>query len=350
MATVRRAWLFVAIVAALATLAVAYLAWAVRRSADSLESPRTASVSGAPAAVLPPPGRPIFLFRWTKQTDAYGALAFTDVDRREQPTPIRKLVCRRVHMAGGRGVCLAPRGGTTFYARLFDDRFEVSGELKLNGVPSRVQVAPDGRLAAVTVFVTGHSYQDADFSTQTSIVDLTSGHWLIENLETFTVRRNGAVRMSADFNFWGVTFLRDGRSFYATLSTRGEMLLVRGSVDTRTVDVVDTNVECPSISPDNTKVAFKQRSKAVGAASWEIWVLDLGTRKRHRLPEEHSIDDQLQWLDDRHVLYARASERDPASTDLWMAAADGTGAPTRYLDDAYSGTLVTPQAVHTGME
>jgi hypothetical protein len=250
-------------------------------------------------------------------------------------------------MAGGRGVCLAARGGTAFRARLFDDRFNVFAELPLGGVPSRVQVSPDGRLAGTTVFVSGHSYTDAGFSTQTSIIDLRTGRWLVENLETFTVRRQGAVQRSIDFNFWGVTFQRDGRHFFATLGTRGATLLVRGDVDQKTLEVIEDNVECPSLSPDNRRVAFKQRARKAGPVAWEIWVIELDTRARRRLPESQSVDDQLQWLDDNRIVYARPSADDPASTDEWVVPADGSGEPTRYLADAYSGGLVRPLAAST---
>ena len=188
-------------------------------------------------------------------------------------------------------------------ARVFDRAFKVVADLPLGGVPSRVQVAPDGRRAATTVFVSGHSYADAEFSTQTSILDLTTGRWSMENFETLTVRRDGVVIRSLDFNFWGVTFMRDGRGFFATLGTRGQTLLVRGNADERVLDVVEPDVECPSLSPDNRRIAFKRRGKGgSGAVTWEIWVLDLESRKRHRLPETRSVDDQLQWLDEGRLL------------------------------------------------
>ena len=38
-----------------------------------------------------------------------------------------------------------------------------------------------------------------------------AGRWLVEDLETFAVYRDGRRIDSPDFNFWGVTFLRDGR-------------------------------------------------------------------------------------------------------------------------------------------
>ena len=223
-------------------------------------------------------------------------------------------------MAGGRGVCLAGvRGGVSFVARVFDATFAVGAELPLAGVPSRAQVSPDGSLAATTVFVSGHSYADTNLSTRTSIIDLAAGRWLVEDLETFAVYRDGRRIDSPDFNFWGVTFLQDSRTFYATLATKGRTYLVKGSVDRKAVDVVAPDIECPSISPDNQAIAYKQRVAGAGpAVQWEVWLYDLTTRQRRALGERQPIDDQVQWLDDSRVMYARPTDGDPASTELWF--------------------------------
>ena len=44
------------------------------------------------------------------------------------------------------------------------------------GVPSRARVSRDGRLAAVTTFVTGHSYATpGQFSTAATLIDVRRG-------------------------------------------------------------------------------------------------------------------------------------------------------------------------------
>ena len=63
----------------------------------------------------------------------------------------------------------------------------------------------------------------------------------------------------ADFNFWGVTFAADSDTFYATLSSGGVNYLIVGRVTTRRVQVVRADVECPSLSPDGTHIAYKHR-------------------------------------------------------------------------------------------
>jgi hypothetical protein len=306
---------------------------AVRRS-HAAPAP-TAAVSFSP----PPAGRPFLLFRSTLADATYGTVAYAEPDRLDVRHPVPGLQCRRVNMAAGRGVCLAVRGGTAFVARVFDAGFNVTAELPLAGVPSRVQVAPDGSLAATTVFVSGHSYADASFSTRTSILDVAAGRWLVEDMETFQVLRDGRIISAPDFNFWGVTFLRDARTFYATLATAGKTYLVRGNVDDRALEVIAPDVECPSISPDNRAIAFKQLRPGSGPAHWEVWLLDLGTMARRSLGDANPVDDQVQWLDDQRLAYARPTAGDPSSTDLWTVRRDGGAAPSLYL--ARAGSLAS---------
>jgi hypothetical protein len=230
---------------------------------------------------------------------------------------------------------------TTYRAVLFDRHFRAGATLALAGAPSRVQVSPDGRRAGTTVFVTGHSYNAGGFSTRTSIVDLETGQWEVEDLESFSVTRDGRKIASPDFNFWGVTFARDGRTFYATLGTGDETLLVKGDLAARAFEVVADEVECPSLSPDGRRVAYKHRSGGVtSAVSWRIHVLDLASGARMALAETRSVDDQVQWLDDEQVLYALPSEGGQRTgTDQWVVPADGSAAPRLLLAGAYSAAV-----------
>jgi len=152
------------------------------------------------------------------------------------------------------------------------------------------------------------------------------------------VRRNGAVIKTADFNFWGVTFTPAARQFYATLSTAGEHLLIRGDIATRRAEVLHENVECPSLSPDARRVAYKKRLLMDGRIVWQLHVLELGSGREIPLAEKRSIDDQLEWLDDRHVLYSVPSADDGSSpgTDVWSAAIDSKSAPVPFMRNAYS--------------
>jgi uncharacterized repeat protein (TIGR01451 family) len=245
------------------------------------------------------------------------------------------LHCRRLHFSGGRGLCVGEGSGfgLGFDLNVFGSDFKILHKLRLVGLPSRVRVSPDGRYGATTVFVGGHSYSSGDFSTETTIVDLANGTKL-GTLEQFTVMRDGRPFKAVDFNFWGVTFASDGNRFYATLKTGGETYLVEGDIAARRLRVLRPNVECPSLSPDGTRIAFKKRvGDRRDAVTWRFYVLDLRTWTERPLAEERSIDDQIEWLDEQFVLYGVVA-------NVWMVPADGSGEPRRYLSRAVSPSVV----------
>jgi hypothetical protein len=255
------------------------------------------------------------------------------------PAPGRRtlgpLACDRVaYSAAGAGVCLARRRGSAADSQVtvFGPGLGVRHVLDLDGVPSRARVSPDGRLGAVTVFVTGHSYAaTGSLSTETALIDLRRGKEIAE-LEDFAVMRGGRRVTAVDVNFWGVTFARDSDRFYATMATGGKTYLIQGSVRSREAHVIHRNVECPSLSPDGTRVAYKKRG-ASHSRPWRLTVLDLGTKHETPLAEKRSVDDQVEWLDDRHVLYG-------VDGAVWEARADGRGRPSRYLARAASPSVV----------
>ena len=282
------------------------------------------------------------LFRHTGLDESFGVASVERLGAGggRRATPLR---CDRVDFAGERGVCLTTdRFYTTHAIMVFDGAFEPLHRLPLHGVPSRVRLAPDGRLAAVTVFVSGHSYLDEGFSTETSIVDTYSGERLIANLEELRVYRDGAPFRAVDFNFWGVTFAADGDRFYATLGTGGTTYLVEGRVSTRRADVVVEGVECPSLSPDQSRLVFKKRLPLAAGLGWRLHVMDLRSRAVTPLAELRSVDDQAEWLDDSTILYALpdASAPTPMVTDVWRVPADGSGAPELLLEGASSPAVL----------
>ncbi|MFI8520272.1 TolB-like translocation protein [Streptomyces sp. NPDC085481] len=245
------------------------------------------------------------------------------------------LSCLRFHAAGGTGVCLQSTtalGRPAYRAQVLDANLRALRTYPLAGLPSRARVSPSGRLAAWTVFVKGESYGSAFFSTRTAILD-TRGWQLSANLEEFKVVLDGSPYRNADVNFWGVTFATDDDTFYATLSTRDQTYLVRGSLAARTVTTLTRNVECPSLSPDGTRVVYKKRVLGK-AALWREHVLDLRTLKSTALAERRSVDDQAVWLDDRTVAYALPAEVGASTDDVWTVPADGTGTPRVLLQGA----------------
>ncbi|HEY3182873.1 MAG TPA: hypothetical protein VGJ77_08570 [Gaiellaceae bacterium] len=316
----------------------------------------------APAAPAPAAPRPVVAAKPTGVAVLLGAkdlrgrqLLFRDLDRsntanfgRIAIAPVtnpaaRRLVgtvrCERVYFAGGRGLCLAKGGGfgTLYSAQVLDAQYRVVHKIPLAGLPSRARVSPDGRYGATTTFVTGHSYNSpGKFSTQTLLLDLVNGK-VIANLEKFTVTRGGARVDRPDVNFWGVTYARNSNRFYATMATGDKTYLIEGDVAARTARVLRENVECPSLSPDGTRIAYKKRVVyAAGSPRiWNLHVLDLRTLRDTALAETLPIDDQAEWLGNRLVLYRNSEE-------IRVVPADGSGAPMSLLPGADSpATLVS---------
>jgi hypothetical protein len=316
---------FVGLVVACAAIAVASVAFAV------LGEESGTAVQDAASALAPEEGR--VLFQHVARDDGYARVGVAAVDAPGDSRSIRNLTCERVHYAGNRGLCLIPKrtlGALAFTAAVFGPDLRVRKRLTLPGINSRARVSPDGRYGATTGFVAGHSYAQGDFSTETTLIDLTTGK-RIANVEDFRVERDGRAIRSVDFNFWGVTFADDGNRIYATLATRGTTYLVEGSITARRFRVLHENVECPSLSPDGTRVAYKKRVGDPG--EWRLHVLDLRTLKETALAETRAIDDQAEWLDDGNVLYGLDS-------NVWVVPADGTGKPRVFLRDALSPAVV----------
>jgi hypothetical protein len=283
---------------------------------------------------------PHLVVRDTALGPSNGKIAVVPLSDPGGPRAIVDVPCDRVYAVAAGAFCLAARRGlvTTYQGNLLGPDLNPVRQIKIVGGPSRARLSADGRRAASTVFVAGHSYLDVGFSTVTEIVDTASGNGF-GNLEKFRVVKDGSVYHGVDNNFWGVTFASDD-VFYATLGTKGKTYLVRGSLSARQVTVLRENVECPSLSPDGTRIAFKKASGASTARKWRFTVLDLASGVETPLPETRSIDDQLAWLDDEHVVYG-VPRGDSGRTDVWMSPVSG-GTPTMLVPDADSPAVVRP--------
>jgi hypothetical protein len=257
---------------------------------------------------------------------------------------VTPLHCERVYFGPGHGMCLARQDGfpVSYRAIVLDANLKVTAKVKLGGVPSRTRISPSGRWASTTTFVSGHSYAvPGAFSTETQIIDLRTGRSLGNLEKTFAVSRGGKRLDKPDINVWGVTFARDDDTFYATIGTGGHTYLWKGSIRRSSGQVIHQNVECPSLSPDGSRIAYK---KLVGKQGiWHFTVLDLATMKETPLVESRPLDDQIEWLDDDHVLYGSGEE-------VWTMPADGTGTPRRYLPAADSPAVVRPRTPPAGRE
>ncbi len=340
----RRIAVFVVVALLCIGAAAAYAWWAGHRRAQAAA---VDTRTERPLTALPATG-PYLLLRVSGVTASQGLLALeqpgaTDGVRAVAAT----LRCERVHASGaaaGRGICLEARRGvlTTYHAHLFDRALRTTATFDLAGAPSRTRVSADGRLAATTVFVSGHSYSAAGFSTRTSIIDVEAGRMRVPDLETFTVIRDGQPFKAADFNFWGVTFTPDGQGFYATLQTAGQQWLVRGDLAAQRMTLLTPGVECPSLSPDGRRIAFKRRVTGAGAGvMWQLVVRELATGHETLLASEtRNVDDQVEWLDDREIAYGLPDADLPAGTNTWALAVDGRSTPRLLAPLAFSPAAV----------
>ena len=94
-----------------------------------------------------------------------------------------------------------------------------------------------------------------------------------------------------------------------------------------TLRVLRDGVECPSLSPDGTQIAYKSR---IGDETrWRLRVLDVATLEDHAVAEERSIDDQVEWLDDDTLAYSDEK-------NVYTVPADGSGEAELLVKDAAS--------------
>jgi Tol biopolymer transport system component len=242
-------------------------------------------------------------------------------------------LCDRVYAVAAGGICVARSRSLigAYEAQLLGPDGKLRHKVRLEGVPSRARVSPDGRYGTTTTFVTGDSYaKPGEFSTRALIIDMKRGA-AITDLEKFTVSDHGRVVDAADVQYWGVTFARDSDTFYATLATGGKTHLIKGSVGARTASVIRDNVECPSLSPDGTRIGYKKLIDDQG--HWRLHVLDLATGADVALAETRSIDDQVEWRDDHNLIYGFGD-------DVWTVPSDGSGAAKVYIKNAGSPAVV----------
>jgi hypothetical protein len=331
----RRTAAFAVLAAACVVAAIASAAIAVVGARNDRETSERAIVAARPKAekVLTD-GKPYAVFRSSdpKQPATNGRLSIAPLNgTKPGQAVIAGPTCARVAVAAGRGLCLDLLG-TSMGVQVLDDQMHVVHRLSLPGIPSRARISPDGRWGGTTAFIVGHAYAaPGQFSTATTIIDMSTGKAVADLEKDFTVTDAGKVVDVQDRNYWGLTFAGDGDTFYATLATGPRTWLIKGSIKARRAHTIHANVECPSLSPDGTRIGYK---KLVGRdpTRWRFTVLDLATGKETPLAEPRSIDDQLSWLDDGHLLYGD-------KVDTWVVAADGSGKPQLWLHGSDSPTV-----------
>ena len=337
MSTRARVAAFVTVALVVVAGAAAYLLQQREDSEQQLarepEAPQTAAAALADG--------PRIVFRHTGVDSEYGVVAMVPLDDPGGPRAFTGQACDRVAAWDGGASCLVTERGvvTKFVAQELDGDWQVVGSRPLPGNPSRTRVSDDGRLVATTSFVTGHSYISSGFSTATEVHETGDGRdW--GNLEDFDLVVDGERTRPADRNVWGVTFV-DDRTFYATVASGGRTWLVEGDLEERTLTTVAPDAECPAVSPDRSRVAFKVDVDPGRPTVWQLAVLDLTTGTRTLLEgSDRGLDDQAEWLDDDPRLYGLARADEPGVTDVWAVDAERDARPRLLIEQAWSPTVV----------
>ncbi len=319
--------------------AVGYL---VHSKSSQTKAARNATpVAQVSAAALS--SQPRIVFRNTALGTQYGMVAMVSLNDPSGPRAITQSSCDRVYAAAAKVLCLSSsRGVVTTYAAHVLDGTDASmknlQQLPLTGIPSRARLSRDGTLAATTSFVDGDSYAGTSFSTRTVISKVGGASY--GSLENFTLMHQGSKIAPVDRNFWGVTFADDDNTFYATVEWSQHTWLAKGDLATRTITTLHEDAECPSLSPDENTIVYKQRGD-LPPGKWRLVRYDLATGKVTPLAETRSVDDQVEWLDNDHVIYGLPRTGSQAAIDdVWSVSTDGTTPPKLLIPQAWSPAVV----------
>ncbi len=248
------------------------------------------------------------------------------------------LACQRFYVSADTSVCLKLSGPGPSYAAEISRDGKPFRTVPLPGIPSRAKVSKSGNVVSWTSFVTGDSYSvPGGFSTRTGFFDVRTGE-TVESVEHFAATVEGAPLTASDANYWGLTVGADDRTFYATLASGGFTWLVKGDLGTKSVTSLRRDAECPSLSPDGTKIAYKKRIGRLGP--WDLAVLDLATNEEKRLPGTAGIDDQATWLSGTELAFA-AVPKDARLPAVHVAPADGSQPARVLIPDATSPSPIT---------
>ena len=292
--------------------------------------------SAAAATRRHPMPPPFVIYRALAPPDVYGRVALASLSP-EPEARTSMLQCARLHYAGGGGLCAAQesaRGAVRNVVYVFDPMLRRTRRVALDGIPTRLRVSPSGRIGAITSYSEEETDAGERLVTRTRIVDMRRGE-VTADLGEFHVDNLHLPPIRGHVDVAGVAFERGDDRFFATLATETERYLVAGSLRERRLTAIRTGVASEGLSPDGRRLAVKRLLPERGR--WQLAVIDLSTWQEHDLLQgPRSVDDQVDWLDDEHVMYHDA---DGEGTALWMLPVDGNNGPRVLLKDAYSGAV-----------
>jgi len=284
--------------------------------------------------------QPRIVFRNTALGGSYGKVAMVSLGNPAGPRAITSTPCERVYATQKNVLCLSSDRGfvTTYGAHILDNNMRQKQTLTFTGIPSRARISRDGAYAATTAFTASDSYGSVAFSTRTVITAV--GGATVANLEDFTLIHDGENIKPIDRNYWGVTFAADDDTFYATVRWSKHTWLVRGSLAQRTLVTLHEDAECPSLSPDGKNIVYKQRGN-LPLGKWRLVDYDIASGKVTPLAESRSVDDQVEWLDDTHVIYGLPRHgSQPEVDDIWSVPNSGSGKPKVLIPQASSPAVI----------
>ena len=186
----------------------------------------------------------------------------------------------------------------------------------------------------MTTFVNGDSYNARELLDRArSIVDLRTGDDSRQPRGLHGPTRRRASSTRRNFNFWGVTFARTTTASTRRSATGERPTWSQGEARVATAAGADDGVECPSLSPDGTRIAFKQQVGDSHGSLAHLRPRPDDHEARAPLAETRSVDDQVEWLDDNRILYWR-------DTGIWVVHADGSGKPAVFVRQASSPSVI----------
>ena len=296
------------------------------------------------SAASPPEGLPsiplenVVVFKDTRASGDYGKVAWISLDALQGERTSTGLSCDRVYRTGGMLSCLSVNRGmkTTYESDVYSVGGQRLASTPLAGEPSRTRVSATG-MVGVTAFITGESYENVGFSTQTTIKS--PGGKDFGNIQDFTLKIGEKTLTAEDRNLWGVTFAKDGNTFFATAASGKQTWLMRGSLVEKTMTALSENAECPSISPNGKMIAYKKRRTDSVPAHWDIAVQDLAKGTEQLYPLEAGFDDQLEWLDSSTLLFGIARPENPGDADIYSLALRDGAVPELFLEHAWSPSI-----------